>query len=365
MGAEPDRNPEGMTVDTEPLRDWLDGRTARHEFSGVALVWHDGAPSFTYSGGLAHRGHGVPITAQTRFAVASVMKLVTATAALRLVERGLVRLDQPLVEILPQEHQPASLTREHTLHHLLSHTSGLANYHDDEAKDWASFTSNWDRIPTYRLRRPADMLPLFADLPAKFPPGSRFQYNDAAFILAGLVIEAVTGRAFGDLVATEVLQPAGMIDTGLENLDEEPARMATGYIIDDGPPETWRANHYSVPTGVMPDGGLITTSQDLARLIDALLGGVLLSPPMAAAMMTPQGPATDAIEQYGYGCWLVVENGEVTIIGHGGSDPGVSTEVTHHLGAATTIAVLCNYDRGSWAVTKHIKEALGLADPRP
>jgi CubicO group peptidase (beta-lactamase class C family) len=141
--------------------------------------------------------------------------------------------------------------------------------------------------------------------------------------------------------------------------------MATGYIVDDGPPESWRANHFSVPTGVMPDGGLITTAQDLARLIDALLGGVLLSPPMAAAMMTPQGPSSDAVEQYGYGCWLVVENGQVTIIGHGGSDPGVSSLVTHHRRAGTTIVALCNYDRGSLAATKYIEEALGLADPRP
>jgi CubicO group peptidase (beta-lactamase class C family) len=307
----------------------------------------------------------VTITEQTRFAIASVTKLVTAITALRLVERGLVRLDQPLIEILPAEHQPTALTADHTLHHLLSHTSGLANYHDDEATDWGSFTSNWDRIPTYRLRRPADMLPLFADLPAVFPPGSRFQYNDAAFILAGLVIEAVTGRTFADVVTDEVLRPAGMADTSLENLDQEPARMATGYIIDDGPPESWRANLFSLPTGVMPDGGLITTAQDLARLIDALLGGALLSSSMALTLMTPQGPPSSAVEQYGYGCWLVVENGEVTIIGHGGSDPGVATMVTHHLGAATTIVVLCNYDRGGWAATKHIEEALGLVDPRP
>jgi CubicO group peptidase (beta-lactamase class C family) len=209
------------------------------------------------------------------------------------------------------------------------------------------------------------MLPLFADLPAVFAPGSRFQYNDAAFILVGLVIEAVTGRAFADVVTDEVLQPAGMADTGLENLDQEPARMATGYIIDDGPPESWRANLFSLPTGVMPDGGLITTAQDLARLIDALLGGALLSSSMTAVLMTPQGPPSSAVEQYGYGCWLVVEDGEVTIIGHGGSDPGVATMVTHHLDAATTIVVLCNYDRGGWAATKHIEEALGLVDPRP
>jgi CubicO group peptidase (beta-lactamase class C family) len=363
----PDAEPSGedWVMDMQALREWLEGRTARHEFSGVALVWRDGAPMFTYSGGLAHRGHGVPITGQTRFAVASVTKMVTASAALRLVERGLLALDQPLVEVLPPEHQPIGLTREHTLHHLLSHTSGLANYHDDDAKDWGSFTSNWDHIPTYNLRHPADMLPLFADLPAVFQPGSRFQYNDAAFILAGLVIEAVSGRPFADVVTDEVLQPGGMVDTTLENLDREPVRMATGYVIDDGPPASWRANNYSVPTGVMPDGGLITTAQDLARLIDALLSGVLLTPAMSEAMMTPQGPPSDAVEQYGYGCWLVVENGEVTIIGHGGSDPGVSSLVTHHRRPGTTIVVLCNYDRGSLAATKHIEEALGLADPRP
>ena len=352
-------------MDSEALRAWLDERTARHEFSGVALVWREGEPVFTYAGGLAHRGHGVPITEQSRFAIASVTKLVTATAALRLVDRGLVRLDQPLTDVLPPEQRPAALTPAHTLHHLLSHTSGLANYHDDEAKTWESFLSCWDRVPTYHVRRPADMLPLFADLPAVAAPGSQFQYNDAAFILAGLVIEAVTGRPFADVVAEEVLRPAGMVDSGFDALDEEPARLATGYVVDDGPPESWRTNIFSVTAVGMPDGGMISSTRDLARLVDALLGGVLLSPAMTAAMMTPQGPPSDAVEQYGYGCWLVVEDGEVTIIGHGGSDPGVSTEVTHHRGSGTTIVVLCNKDRGSWAATKHIEEALGLADPRP
>lgn len=102
-----------------------------------------------------------PITATTPFAVASVTKMVTVTTVLWLVDRGVVRLDQPLVEILPPAYRPTALTAEHTLHHLLSHTSGLANYHDDEDETWDSFTSCWDRIPTYHVRRPADMLPLF------------------------------------------------------------------------------------------------------------------------------------------------------------------------------------------------------------
>ncbi len=351
-------------MDPDALRTWLDERTAEHAFSGVALVWRNGRPVFSYSGGKAHRGHGVPVTSGTRFAVASVTKMVTATTALRLVERGLVRLDQPLTEVLPTDQQPAALTAEHTLHHLLSHTSGLANYHDDDDQTWASFTSCFDRIPTYHLRRPADMLPLFAGLPAVAPPGAKYQYGDANFILVGLVIEAVTGRTFAEAVAEEVLVPADMADTAVESLDQEPARLATGYFATDEPPETWRANTYSVPVGGMPDGGLITTAEDLARLIDALLAGRLVSPETLAAMLKPQGPPSDAVEQYGYGMEVVVENGDVTIIGHGGADPGVSTLVTHHLAAATTIVVLCNLDKGSWAATQRIEAELGLTDPR-
>jgi CubicO group peptidase (beta-lactamase class C family) len=351
-------------VDPDSVQAWLDERTANHEFSGVALVWRDAAPVFAYAGGVAHRGHGVPITAATRFGVASVTKMVTAIAALRLVDRGQVRLDQRLMDILPAAHQPKALTLDHTIHHLLSHTSGLANYHDDEAKTWDSFVSSWDRVPTYRVRRPADMLPLFIDLPAVRPAGEKYTYNDANFILAGLVIEAVAGRPYIDVVTEEVLGPAGMVDSGFDALDADPPRLATGYLTSDEPFETWRSNIFSVTATGMPDGGLITRALDLALLVDELLAGRLLSPPLTEAMTTPQGPLSDDVEQYGYGMELVVENGAVTILGHGGHDPGVSAMVAHHRAAATTIVVLCNHDRGSWAVTRRLTEELGLTDPR-
>jgi len=109
---------------------------------------------------------------------------------------------------------------------------------------------------------------------------------------------------------------------------------------------------------------MITTAEDLARLIDALLGGRLLSPALLDAMKTPQAPPSDDLEQYGYGLELVVENGAVTIVGHGGADPGVATIVAHHLAAATTIVVLCNQDRGSSAATTRLTNEFGLSDPR-
>jgi CubicO group peptidase (beta-lactamase class C family) len=349
-------------MDDAGLRAWLDERTASGAFSGVALAWRDGAPEFSYAGGVAHRGHGVPIAEQSRFAIASMGKMVTATTALRLVDLGLLRIDQPLLEILPEAHRPKALTAEHTIHHLLSHTSGLRDYHDHDVPGaWAAL---WDRLPTYRARRPADLLPLFLDLPPVAPPGERFEYVDANFVLAGLVIEAVTGRPWDEVAAEEVFGPAGMVDAGVEALDEEPARLATGYLTDEAQPDRARANTFSVTAKGMPDGGMIATATDLARFVDALLDGRLLSPPLVEAMTRPQGPPSSDLEQYGYGCWLVVEDGVVTILGHGGSDPGVSTRVAHHRASGTTIVVLCNQDRGSWAATLRITQALGLNDPR-
>lgn len=144
-------------MDAELLAAWIDQRAGEHLFSGVAMVWRDGAPTFTHAAGLAHRGLGVEVHAGTRFAVASISKVVTACTALRLVSRGVLDLHRPLVEVLPPEWQPKAMTAEHTLHHVLSHTSGLGNYHDHEATSWDSVTSCWDRIPTYHLRHPADI----------------------------------------------------------------------------------------------------------------------------------------------------------------------------------------------------------------
>ena len=346
------------------LRAWLDRRALDHEFSGVALVWRQGSPVFSYAGGLANRGHQIPVTEDTRFAVASITKMATAAAALRLVDRGELELDGKLLQLLPVGQRPRALTPEHTLHHLLSHTSGLANYHDDDDETWASFTACWDRIPSYHIRRPADMLPLFEDLPAVSAPGEEFQYGDVNFILVGLILEAVTSRPWAEVVAAEVFEPTHMSSTGIDSLDADPPRLATGYLTSDEPYESWRSNIFGVPAAGMPDGGMITTAPDLARLVDALAAQRLLSPESTAAMISPQGPPSTDVEQYGYGCELTIEDGAVTIIGHGGSDPGVSAVVSHYLADGTSIVVLCNQDRGSWAVSQRLTAEFGLPDPR-
>lgn len=351
-----------MRLDEIPA--WLDAAAASGDFSGLALAVCDGETLFAHASGTAHRGHGVPVRLDTRFAVASVTKLPVAIMALRLVERGIIDLHGPLVDVLPPEHRPAAMTRAHTLHHLLSHTSGLASYFDDDDPTWASFTASWDRVPVYHARRPADLLPLFADRPARHDPGEVYEYNDAGFVLVGLVVEAATGRPWEDVLADEVLEPAGMTDTTAEGIDTDPARLAVGYLVDDGPPEKRRSNIYSVTANPMPDGGIVTSAGDLARLVDALVGGRLVGPELLAAMTRPQSPPSEPAAGYGYGCSLGLEAGVVRVIGHGGGDPGVAAQVSHHLAARTTIVVLCNQDRGAWATALALGEALGLHDPR-
>ena len=304
------------------------------------------------------------MTIDTRFATGSISKMAVAITALRLVDRGVLDLHRPVTEILPAEHQPVSLTPKHTMHHLLSHTSGIGNYHDQDLPSWDSFVGCWDRIPTYHLRTAADMLPLFADAPAVFEPGEKFLYTDANFLVAALVIEAASGLPFAQCAADEVFTPLGLSDTEFGQLDTQPARMATGYMVTDEPPHTWKSNIYSVPAGSMPDGGMISSATDLARLIDALDNGEMLSPELTLAMTSPQAPATEDIDQYGYGCEVVVQDGAVTIIGHGGHDPGIMGMVSRYRTAGITVVALSNYDKGMWAVYEHIVEMLGVDDPR-
>ncbi len=344
------------------LGSWIDDRAGQNLFSGVVLVWEDRVPVFSHAAGLAHRGHQVPVTASTRFQVASITKMVTATTALRLVERGTLKLDRPLLDFLPPEYRPLALDQRHTLHHLLSHTSGLTNYHDDEDETWASFTSAWDRVSVYHARGPTDILPLFADLPAASEPGE-FLYADANFILIGVLIEWVTGKSFAEVATEEVLGPAGMVDSGFFQIDLEPRNMATAYLATDEAPDTWRSNIYSVAAGGMPDGGLTTTATDLARLLDEITSGSLLQPDTVSQMLVPHG-FDNGVEAYGYGMELVVVDDRVTVYGHGGADPGVSAMVSHYVDTGITVVVLCNQDRGSWATVQKITEMLGLDDPR-
>ena len=333
-------------MNADVLRAQIEAPADERGFSGVCLATVQGELVFSYASGFAHRGHRVPNTLTTRFAVASVTKMITAAATLSLMDQGRLELATPLVELLPAELLPHDVSPRLTMHHLLSHTSGIASYFDEEVEDWAPYLACWDIVPTYHVRAVRDLLPLFVGKPALAAPGGAMRYGNANYILAGLVCEHVTGATFADVVAEHVFDLAGMHASTFAALDSDPADLAVGYSRPTTPGGPWRSNIYSVPAVGLPDGGMITTANDLTHFVDAVRTGRLLSPASTTAMLSSHATdPTDPDQHYGYGIWMTFVDGRVVRFGHGGSDPGIDATVRHYVDHGATIVVLANVDQ--------------------
>jgi len=173
---------------------------------------------------------------------------------------------------------------------LLCHCSGIADY----VEEWTTtdYASLWARVPKYSVLSPADVLPLFADLPQYRSPGLSFHYSNAGYVLLALLIEEVTGVAFVDVVAERVLGPAGMTESGFFALDEVRPRMSTGYLPPEATGGMWRSNIFLLPAVVGPDGGLFASAGDLSRFLTAYDDGTLMPAAARDLMLTPGGGRT-------------------------------------------------------------------------
>lgn len=180
------------------LRSWLDQFAQADEFSGVVLLAKDNHVLFERAYGFADRATRTPNKVDTQFYLASVTKVFTAVAILKLAQAGKFSLDDKLVQVLPTylNHQVANKV---TLRQLLTHTSGLGNYFGKFAQ------ANFRLYPT-----PESFLPLFAGDPLEFEPGTKSSYSNAGYLILGLIIARVSGRSYEDFVQEQVFKPAGM-----------------------------------------------------------------------------------------------------------------------------------------------------------
>jgi CubicO group peptidase (beta-lactamase class C family) len=310
--------------------------------SGVARVVQGSDVLLEVAVGSADRACGTPVRPTTRFALASMCKMFTAVAALDCVRRGELALDARVVDVLPAHRRPASLAPEMTVHHLLTHTSGLGDYaeeDEDQPGYVADYGSIWRDVPMYRMERVDDFLPLYADLPANNAPGAEFHYCNTGYVLLGAVVEEVAGEEFTALVTRRILEPLGMGETGYPRLDELPEGCATGYLPDTSPA---RSNIYSVPVRGGPDGGAYSSAVDIDRFLRAVWSGELLGQELRDLMHTAHALAgedhTGQPIHMGYGIFL--RSGGA--FGHGGGDPGVETLGRMWPAQDLTAVVLCN-----------------------
>jgi CubicO group peptidase (beta-lactamase class C family) len=271
-----------VAADNQPLAGMVERRIrADRGFSGVAALRLGGEERLTLARGWASRPYRRRNTPGTSFGVASVSKLFTSLAVGRLVASGRLTLTDGVLPFV-RDLLPA-LDPRVDVGHLLSHTSGMGDYFHEEIAG-ADYADLWLNRPCHRYVEPADFVPLFRDDPPAFAPGERFAYNNAAFIVLGLVVEAVTGERFADFARREVVEAAGMAGSGYWRLDELPPGCATGYAKGPSGP---RSNIYSLPVASGPDGGVFTNLADLDALWEALLSGRLLGRAVTEAWMTP------------------------------------------------------------------------------
>lgn len=270
----------------------LSEQAAFGEFSGAALVARRDQVVLNQGYGLADRQRKLPNTPRTHFLIASVTKQFTAAAILLLQEQGKLSVQDRVCKHLSE---CPSAWEAVTLHHLLTHTSGIPNLIE---------------LPSYRkaltrAHTPEQVIATFKDFPLDFAPGEDWHYSNSGYILLGVVIERIAGMSYGDYLQEIIFDPLGMADSGYAS---HPGDLAVGYLSASTPAEQI---DMSLPYAA---GGLYSTVEDLYRWDRALMEGEVLSEASLAQSIEPQ--AIISVEEkkaYGYGWSLDSPDGRQCI----------------------------------------------------
>jgi len=284
---------------------------APDEPGGVVLILDQGEEVFRGSWGLAHAELGVRADPGHVYAIGSLTKQFTATAALLLVDEGRLSLDATLASLVPGFSITGAGIR---VRQLLGHTTGLVNFAN--VPEW---TASWGREST-----PDELIDLFRRKPLVDAPGTRFEYNNSGYVLVGRAIELLTGKSWAQFLDERIFRPLGMRSTAVN----EPGVIVPGRVPGYArAQEGWQNTKAELhPSQLYAAGALRSSLDDLARFHRALAGGQLLSPAALTAMTTP-GALNDG-RRTGYGAgWAVSRQRGRTVLEHGGASYGYYSAV--------------------------------------
>lgn len=327
-----------------------------------ALVHTDGLPAAlasvkdregrtrTYTAGVGDlvTGSKVPRDGQVR--IGSNTKTFTAVVVLQLVGEGKIRLDAPVDTYVPGLVRGEGIDgRDLTVRQLLQQTSGLPNY------------TNYGLRPRYY--DPRDLLDIALRHKADFPPGTKWEYSNTNYVLAGLIIQKVTGRPLAQEIDQRIIKRIGLRHTSFpgpgdltirephpKGYDQESAGAPLRDVTETDPSWGWAA------------GQMISTNSDLNRFFTALLTGRLLPAPQLAQMRTtvPAGRPFGSGARYGLGLVSTPLSCGGVSWGHGGSFPGYETRggVTDNGRAANVAVTIQPTDK---AAIRHLERVVDTA----
>jgi CubicO group peptidase (beta-lactamase class C family) len=325
---------------------FLDRLAEAEAFSGTALLAKDGQVVFEAARGIADRNHGVLVRLDSKLNLGSMNKMFTAVAIGQLVEEGKLSFQDPVSKFLGGKGWTKADLSKVRVEHLLSHTSGLGSYFGDA----------YERTARQLLRKVDDYKPLVADDTLAFEPGTRWQYSNTGFLLAGAVIEAVTGKDYFDVVRERVYARAGMPASDAYDIDLVVPHLAIGYSRERTPrgPQ-WRANTFEHVIRGGPAGGGYSTARDLLAFAEAMRKETLVSPATAERLWTAKPELHSPDYGYGFG---VGKDALGRTAGHSGGFPGIGSILDMYLDSGWTVVVLTN-DGSMPPVAQKLREVAG------
>lgn len=294
-----------------------------YDFHGVVLVAQKDKIIYQKAFGQANREWTVPNTVNTRFPIASLTKQFTATAVLQLAEQEKLSVTDKLSKFFPNYPKGDSIT----LHMLLNHTSGISEY--------SRYPNKFKFNNGYAPGKLKDtLLALFQQLPFDFSPGTYWRYSNTGYLLLGYIIEQASGQSYANYVYPNLLQKAGMQNSGIMRQDSIILNKAYGYVTT--------ANG-AIPVSGPPfnigfsDGGLFSTAGDLFAWSLALNNGKVISKESLAKQNEPNRPERGA----GYGVFID-KFFDRKVIFHTGNIPGFSSVMIYYPGSEIRIVILAN-----------------------
>lgn len=289
---------------------------AKEGFSGAILIARDGQVVLKKAYGLANIEKKIPVTTDTVFYLASVSKHISAAAILKLESQGKLKTSDPISKYLdgvPEDKQGI------TIHHLLTHTSGLINMYGD-------YKEVLDRDTAVAKTLATEL---------QSAPGKKWSYSNAAYNLVAAIIEKASGRRFVDFLKEEIFEPAGMTSTGtVYEKDRWPADQVAlcyeggwdnGCHLDWEP--TWKR---------MGAGGIITNVEDMYRWHLALQGDKVLNAAAREKLFSPH------FNTYGYGLYIEKNKRGLEVQQHSGSLFGFRTMFIRYPSRNGVLILLAN-----------------------
>ena len=314
-----------ISAPSDDLSEGLAALVAKHKMPGALVGIYHGGNVRTAAAGIANLNTGAPMAPQLDFVTGSITKVWTCTLVMTFVDEGLIDLERPLIEYLPHlKFADPTVTKRITTRHLLNHSSGVdaGDYIEDFGEGPAA-----NRLYVEALAKLGQIHPL----------GKYSSYNNAGWIIAGHLMEVLTGKSWHHLLTERVIKPLGASRTFPDAEDGALYGVVVGSVPDPKRPgEHMATPKFLLPKTFAPAGStLLTTLEDnllLARM--HMKGGVapngnrVISEKSARAMATrtidhPSGPASG----FGLGWFHAAPAGQVTLSHGGGSNGGRATLV--------------------------------------